>query len=74
MTPFFLGKGFDVTVLDNLMFGQAPLLDCCIYPGFDFIKGDICDDGLLKTLLPKFDIIIPLAAIVGRRPASSTRP
>ena len=73
MTPFFLGKGFDVTVLDNLMFGQAPLLDCCIYPGFDFIKGDICDDRLLKTLVPKFDIIIPLAAIVGA-PACKLNP
>jgi nucleoside-diphosphate-sugar epimerase len=73
MTPFFLGKGYDVTVLDNLMFGQAPLLDCCIYPGFDFIKGDICEDGLLKTLVPKFDIIIPLAAIVGA-PACKLNP
>lgn len=73
MTPYFLGKGYEVTVLDNLMFGQAPLLDCCIYAGFDFIKGDICDDRLIKSLVPRFDIIIPLAAIVGA-PACKLNP
>ncbi len=73
LTPFLLGKGYSVTVLDNLIFGQAPLLDCCIYPGFDFIKGDICDDELIRALVPQFDIIIPLAAIVGA-PACKLNP
>ncbi|WP_281168142.1 hypothetical protein [Maridesulfovibrio zosterae] len=38
-----MSKGYVVTILDNLLFGQAPHLDCCHYPTFKFIKGDICD-------------------------------
>lgn len=73
MVPNFLKKGYSVTVLDNLMFNQAPLLDCCAYETFDFVKGDICDEALMKTLLPRFDVIVPLAAIVGA-PACKKNP
>jgi len=73
MVPNLLKSGYSVTVLDNLMFGQAPLLDCCAFESFDFIKGDICDAALMKTLLPRFDVIIPLAAIVGA-PACKKNP
>lgn len=73
MTPFFLSDGHSVTVLDNLMYGQFPLLDCCANPKFDFIKGDICDSALMDRLLPQFDAVIPLAAIVGA-PACKLNP
>lgn len=73
MTPFFLSQGHCVTVLDNLMYGQYPLLDCCANPKFDFIKGDVCDKTLMEGLLSKFDVIIPLAAIVGA-PACKINP
>lgn len=73
MVPFLLDKGFKVTVLDNLLFGQAPLLDCCANPNFDFVKGDICDEALMDTLVPQADIVIPLAAIVGA-PACKINP
>ena len=65
LVPIFLRNGFQVTVLDNLAYGQTSLLDCCSNPNFDFIRGDICDFGLVNDLLPKFDVVIPLAAIVG---------
>jgi nucleoside-diphosphate-sugar epimerase len=65
LTPFLLSKGYPVTVVDNLMHGQDSLLDCCADPGFDFIRGDICDDSLMAGLMGKFDVIIPLAAVVG---------
>jgi nucleoside-diphosphate-sugar epimerase len=65
LVPVLLSRGYTVTVLDSLLHGQYALLDCCANPKFDFIKGDICDEGLMSELLPKFDIIIPLAAIVG---------
>jgi nucleoside-diphosphate-sugar epimerase len=65
LVPVLLSRGYTVTVLDSLMHGQYSLLDCCANPNFDFIKGDICDEGLMSELLPKYDIIIPLAAIVG---------
>lgn len=73
LVPELLRQGFKVTVLDNLMHDQTTLLDCCVNADFDFIKGDICDYDLVGSLLPKFDIIIPLAAIVGA-PACKLNP
>ncbi|MBN2141101.1 MAG: NAD(P)-dependent oxidoreductase [Desulfovibrionaceae bacterium] len=73
MAPLLLSRGFQVTVLDSLIFGQAPLLDCCAEPGFEFVKGDICDLELVNRMLPEFDIVIPLAAIVGA-PACKLNP
>ncbi len=47
------------------MLGQAPLLECCASPRFEFLKGDICDYALMDELLERFDVVFPLAAIVG---------
>ena len=73
LVPELLIQDYTVTVLDSLIHGQHPLLDCCANPNFDFIKGDICDEGLMSELIPKFDVIIPLAAIVGT-PACNINP
>ncbi|MEW6418254.1 MAG: NAD(P)-dependent oxidoreductase [Nitrospirota bacterium] len=73
LVPALLNKGYKVTVLDSLMYRQNSLLECCANPDFDFIKGDICDESLMSSLIPKFDIIFPLAAIVGA-PACKLNP
>ncbi len=73
LVPLLLNSGYVVTVLDSLVYNQFSLLDCCTNPEFDFIKGDICDLELMKSTVAKFDIIIPLAAIVGA-PACNLRP
>jgi nucleoside-diphosphate-sugar epimerase len=73
LVPALLAKGYEVTVLDNLMHGQHVLLECCAYKGFHFVKGDICDHALINGLIAKHDIIIPLAAIVGA-PACKLNP
>lgn len=73
LVPLLLNSGYGVTVLDSLAYSQFPLLDCCANEGFDFIKGDVCDLELVKSIVGKFDIIIPLAAIVGA-PACNLRP
>ena len=65
LCPSLLNQGYKVTVIDNLMYNQSPLLECCSNNSFSFIQGDICDYNLLKSIITKFDIIIPLAAIVG---------
>ena len=65
LVPTLLKKGYSVTVVDNLMHDQLSLLECCADPRFDFIKGDICDKNLISAMIPQFDVIIPLAAIVG---------
>jgi len=73
LVPALLQKGYAVTVLDSLMYRQHTLLDCCANPYFSFIKGDICDEAVVASLIPKFDIILPLAAIVGA-PACKINP
>ena len=73
LVPILLNKGYKVTVLDSLMHNQSSLLECCVHSDFDFVKGDICDEGLMASLLPKFDVVILLAAIVGA-PACKINP
>ena len=73
LVPVLLAKGFAVTALDGLIYQQTPLLDCCINPGFRFVKGDICNEALMRQLLAEADIVIPLAAIVGA-PACKANP
>ena len=65
MVPALLAEGHRVTVLDNFMFGQAPLNHLCADANFDVHHGDARDEAVLKPLLKNADIIIPLAALVG---------
>ncbi|HEV8541258.1 MAG TPA: NAD(P)-dependent oxidoreductase [Verrucomicrobiae bacterium] len=65
LTPALLAEGHEVTVLDNFMLKQATLLDCCHYPNFQVVRGDCRDETLVKKLVAKADLIIPLAALVG---------
>lgn len=65
LVPELLKLGHRVTVLDNFMFQQNSLLECCTYENFDVVRGDARDEDILKTLLQKVDYIIPLAALVG---------
>jgi len=73
LVPILLGHQYKVTVVDSLIFGQSSLLDCCINQNFNFIKGDICNNELMSAIIPKYDIIIPLAALVGA-PACKSNP
>src|SRR5436309_9308170 len=65
MVPALLAEGHRVTVLDNFMFGQAPLNHLCADPNFDVHRGDARDPAVLKPLMRGADLIIPLAALVG---------
>jgi nucleoside-diphosphate-sugar epimerase len=65
LTPTLLSLGHEVTVLDNFYFGQNSLLDCCPYDNFQVIRGDCREEALIKPLVAKADVIIPLAALVG---------
>ncbi len=65
LTEHLLNSGYTVTVLDNLYYDQKPLINCSSCDNFSFIKGDVRDETLLREILPEFDVIIPLAAIVG---------
>ena len=65
LSRVLLDHGHRVTVLDNWMFNQTSLLDCCPSPMFGVVRGDCRDKRLLTSLVPRHDILIPLAAIVG---------
>ncbi len=60
-----LDEGHTVTCLDNLMYRQPSLLHLAHRGGFEFVYGDARDEEVLKSLVPKHDVILPLAAIVG---------
>jgi nucleoside-diphosphate-sugar epimerase len=65
MVPELLKAGNKVTVLDNFMFKQNSLAHCVADPNFDVVKGDAREEAVLKPLLAKADVVIPLAALVG---------
>jgi len=60
-----LHQGYQVTVVDNLMYGQNSLFHLCADPRFEFVFGDVRDEGLMRLLLKKADVLIALAAVVG---------
>jgi len=65
MVPDLLAAGHKVTVLDNFMFKQTSLNNCCYHPNFTVVKGDIRQKDTMLALMKKADVIIPLAALVG---------
>lgn len=60
LTPKLLSKGYEVTVLDLMIYGEDVLED---HPKLTKIKGDIRDQELLKKVLPGHDAVIHLACI-----------
>jgi len=60
-----LNNKFEVTVIDSLVYRQNSVLHLCHEKKFNFIKGDVRDENLVKSIISDFDVIIPLAAIVG---------
>lgn len=65
LVPMLLNTGYEIIVLDNFMYGQTSLLDCCHNPLVKIVKGDIRNEDLLGSLVRQSDIIIHLACIVG---------
>ena len=65
LVPLLLQKGHSVTVIDNFMYGQASLLDCCSHPNFEIIREDVRNETLLKKHLRSVDAILPLACLTG---------
>lgn len=65
LIPTLLERGYAVTALDLFPRGDTALANCCANPAFNPVKGDVRDEALLKSLMAKADVIIPLAALVG---------
>jgi len=60
LTPYLINKGYKVTVLDLMIYGENVLQK---NPNLKIIKGDIRDTKMLKRELPGHDILIHLACI-----------
>lgn len=60
-----LHGGYEVVVVDNLMYQQQTLFHLCANPHFDFVLGDARNESLMTDLIKRADVIIPLAAVVG---------
>lgn len=60
-----IDAGYHVTVVDSLHYQQNSLFYLCHHPHFDFVYGDVRDEVLMKNLVPRADVMIPLAALVG---------
>jgi nucleoside-diphosphate-sugar epimerase len=73
LTEVLLNKGYQVTVLDNLIYKQVSVSPFSYNKNFNFILGDVTVESTLKPLVESHDIIIPLAAIVGM-PACKAQP
>lgn len=73
LTEVLLNKGYQVTVLDNLIYKQTSIAPFSHNKNFKFILGDVTIESTLKPLVESHDVIIPLAAIVGM-PACKANP
>jgi len=66
IADFLTRKGMDVTVIDKLEYKNFPFNHLLKYKNFKFIFGNILNKKFFnKKLIKQFDIIIPLAALVG---------
>ncbi len=65
LTRQLLEKGYNVRVLDSLMYGGEPIIDMLNYPNFEFVKGDVRNRADVEKALEGIDCVAHLAAIVG---------
>jgi nucleoside-diphosphate-sugar epimerase len=65
LVQYLLDDGYEVVVIDNLMYDKTSLLRYTNNPNFSFVKGDVRNIPLMEKLMSDVDVIIPLAALVG---------
>jgi nucleoside-diphosphate-sugar epimerase len=73
LVPLLLADGHQVRVLDRLAHGGESLLGVWSHPGFEFVRGDICDGATVRDAVSDRDAVVHLAAMVGD-PACSRQP
>ncbi|MFI5023541.1 MAG: NAD-dependent epimerase/dehydratase family protein [Alphaproteobacteria bacterium] len=65
LVPELLAAGHKVTVLDNFMYRQNSLAQVCHLANFEVLAGDARQAQVLRPLVERADLVIPLAALVG---------
>ena len=59
-----LTYNYDVIILDDFRYKQN-INHLCYLDSCEIIKGDVRDEPLMRSLMKKADVVIPLAALVG---------
>lgn len=65
LIPELLKEKHKVTVLDNFMYNQSSLLDCCADKNLTIVRGDTRDKTVIAKLMKDADAIFPLACLTG---------
>lgn len=65
LLPQLLNNGYEVTILDRLLWGGDHLIPSFTHPNVSFVFGDIRDESTIRDLCKSKDTIIHLASIVG---------
>ncbi|HEU5066882.1 MAG TPA: SDR family oxidoreductase [Sphingomicrobium sp.] len=65
LIPRLLDRGNAVIALDTYSRGDTALAHVAANPNFEPVRGDARDEDVLRDLIPRADVIIPLAALVG---------
>ena len=65
LVPQLLQKGYKVIALDNFMYKQTSLLDCCNHENLTVMRGDARNKDLVSGQIKKVDAIFPLACLTG---------
>jgi len=65
LVPELLKNNYSVIAVDNFMYNQASLLDCCYDKKLSIIRGDARDKDLISRCLKGVDAVLPLACFTG---------
>ena len=65
LVPLLLKKGHEIIAIDNFMYKQTSLLECCYSDRFSLINGDVRNTALVEKHLKKVDAVLPLACLTG---------
>ncbi|MBU2044115.1 MAG: NAD(P)-dependent oxidoreductase [Candidatus Omnitrophica bacterium] len=65
LVPQLLNNGHEVRVVDNFMYNQSSLLDCCNHKKLTIIRGDARDKSIISESMKGVEAIIPLACLTG---------
>ena len=65
LVPILLQKGHEVIAVDNFMYKQTSLLECCHFDKLTLINEDVRNSVLIEQQLKKVDAILPLACLTG---------
>jgi len=68
LVPLLINDGYDIRVVDSLLFNQYSPVINLKKSGYEFILEDLYDQKVLKEVLKDVDYVVHLAALVGEPP------